>query len=239
MTTPRGDGELIWLTEPADRAGEQLSRERIVAAAMAIADEDPRGEVTMRAIATRIGTRSPMALYRYVRSKDGLADLMNDEVFGQLEIPRGQGWRACLRGLGHSASAALERHPWWARLAFSRPPLGPNALAVYDGCLAELDELGLDAATRMGCISIVFGQVYSTGLAALEERAMRARIGVQSEEQLADLARPYLDRITEEGAHPHFIAWANDPGRLAPPPQDFARTLEWLLDGLERDYAGG
>lgn len=47
-------------------------------------------------------------------------------------------------------------------------------------------------------------------------------------------SRPYLERITAEGRYPHFIQWANDPGRLAPAPQTFEQILDWLLDGLER-----
>jgi hypothetical protein len=62
---------------------------------------------------------------------------------------------------------------------------------------------------------------------------MRERAGLRSEEDLAAAVRSYLQRITEEGRYPHFIRWANDPGRLDPAPQSFERILEWLLDGIE------
>jgi hypothetical protein len=75
--------------------------------------------------------------------------------------------------------------------------------------------------------------VFGSGLALLEERAMRERAGLPTDEDLADAARPYLQRITEEGRYPHFIRWANDPTRLDPAPQSFERILEWLLDGIE------
>ena len=120
---------------------------------MELADREPTGEITMRALAAELGVRSPMALYRYVGSKDGLADLMADQVYGQLSRGRADGWRAALRGLGRSGWAAVQRHPWFARLAFSRPPLGPHALDLYDAALAELEPLDLDAATRMGFVS--------------------------------------------------------------------------------------
>src|SRR3954453_19564872 len=81
---------------------DQLSRERIVAAAIELADAEPHGEITMRALAARLGVRSPMALYRYVGSKDGLADLMVDEVYGEIDVPPADAWRECLRGLGGS-----------------------------------------------------------------------------------------------------------------------------------------
>lgn len=223
---------LVWFDEPTPPRGEQLSRERIVAAAVALADADARGEVTMRAVAARVGSSTPMSLYRYVGSKDGLTDLMVDEVYGEIEVPAGE-WRASLRGLGLSGWTAVQRHPWFARLAFSRPPLGPNALALYDAALAALDAFDLGAAERMGAVNTVLGHVFGSGLALLEERAMRDRAGLPSDEDLAEAVRPYLRRITEEGRYPHFIRWANDPGRLDPAPQSFERILEWLLDGIE------
>jgi AcrR family transcriptional regulator len=212
---------------------EQLSRERIVAAAVELADAEPHGEITMRALAARLGVRSPMALYRYVGSKDGLADLMADQVYGLLRPTRGQGWREALRSLGLTGWAAVQAHPWFARLAFARPPFGPNALAMYDTALAELDPLGLDANARMGSINTVLGHVLGSGLALLEERAMRARVGVTSDEQLSAAAVEPLAGIAASGRYPHFSRWAAEADREAAPPQSFEQILEWLLDGLE------
>jgi AcrR family transcriptional regulator len=218
-------------TRAADRA-EPLSTPRIVAAAVELADAEPHGEITMRALATRLGVRSPMALYRYVGSKEGLADLMADEVYGMVTPTRGQGWREALRSLGLTGWAAVQAHPWFARLAFARPPFGPNALAMYDAALAELEPLGLDASARMGSISTVFGHVLGSGLALLEERAMRARVGVVSDSQLAEFAVGPLAGIAESGRYPHFSRWAADADRDAVAPQSFEQILDWLLDGL-------
>ncbi|MEU2365248.1 TetR/AcrR family transcriptional regulator [Streptomyces noursei] len=226
-------GGLVWFDEPAPpRASEQLSRARIVAAALELADEQLPGEITMRALAARLGVRSPMALYRYVGSKDGLVDLMIDEVYGQMTVEQGQGWRDALRGLGRTSWAAVQRHPWFARLAFSRPPMGPHALRLYDTALAELEPLGLDAATRMRFVSTVLGHVLGSGLALLEEQTMRARVGFRSDSDLDAAAAPYLARIAAEGRHPHFSRWAADPQRFAAEEQSFEQVLEWLLDGL-------
>jgi AcrR family transcriptional regulator len=206
---------LVWFDEPEpQRVAEPLTRARIVAAAMELADEEASGEITMRTLATRLGVRSPMALYRHVGSKDGLADLMADHVYGELTVTSGQGWRPALRSLGTSGWVAVQRHPWFARLAFSRPPLGPNALTAYDAALAELDPLGLPAPTRMGFVNTVLGHVFGSGLA------------------LSEAAAPYLARITTSGKYPHFSRWATDPAREDPQPQTFEAILEWLLDGL-------
>jgi AcrR family transcriptional regulator len=226
-------GGLVWFDEPPPpRATERLSRERIVAAAIALADDDVRGEVTMRAIAARLGSRTPMSLYRYVGSKNGLADLMVDEVYAEISVPGDGDWRTKLQGLGRSAWQATQRHPWFARLAFSRPPFGPHALAMYDAALAALDDLGLDAARRMSFVSTVLGQVLSSGLAVLEERSMRERVGLRTDAELAEVARPYLERIAADGRYPHFSRWAQDPARFDAVPDPFEQILEWLLDGL-------
>jgi AcrR family transcriptional regulator len=223
----------LWLDEPeAPHARPALSRERVVQAAVALADEGASGEITMRSLAERLGVRSPMALYRYVGNKDGLADLMADHVYGLFSVAHGDGWRPALYELGRSGWAAVRQHPWFARLAFARPPLGPNALAVYEAALAELDPLDLPAATRMGFIETVLGHVLGSGLALLEEQSMRAGIGVTSDAELADSVAPYLVRIAAAGAHPHFSKWAADPQRHGPAPQDFDTILQWLLDGL-------
>jgi AcrR family transcriptional regulator len=230
---PASAGGLVWFDEPAPpRATEQLSRERIVTAAIGLADREARGEITMRAVAAALGARSPMALYRYVGSKDGLADLMVDQVYGLVVVPRGQGWRPALHGLGRTAWDAVQRHPWFARLAFSRPPLGPGALGLYDAALAELEPLPLDAATRMGFISTVLGHVLGSGLALLEEQAMRARTGLPTDDDLGRAAAPYLERIAAAGTYPHFSRWAADPQRDAAPFPRFEQILDWLLDGL-------
>jgi AcrR family transcriptional regulator len=224
---------LVWFEQPPrQRSAERLDRTRIVAAAIELADQEMTGEVTMRALASSVGVRSPMALYRYVGSKDGLSDLMADEVYGEISVPVGEGWRPALYGLGVSGWAAVRRHPWFARLTFTRPPLGPNALRMYDTALAELEPLALDAAARMGFVNTVLGHVFGSGLALLEEQAMRARAGLPTEQDLSNAAAPYLEQVAASGKYPHFSRWAADPRRHEPAPQTFDRILDWLLDGL-------
>lgn len=228
-----GPAGLVWFDEPAQpKAAGRLSRERIVATAIDLADHEPDGEITMRALAARLGVRSPMALYRHVGNKHWLSDLMADQVYAEIRVPRGEGWRAALRGTGLTGWGAVQRHPWFARLAFSRPPFGPHALGLFDASLAELEPLGLDAPTRMGFVNTVLGHVLGSGLALLEERAMRSRAGLASDADLASAAAPYVARIAAAGDYPHFSRWATDPDRDAPGPQTFEQILDWLLDGL-------
>jgi hypothetical protein len=84
----------------------------------------------------------------------------------------------------------------------------------------------------MGFVSAVLGQVLGSGLALLEEQAMRARTGLATEADLDQAAAPYLERIAAAGTYPHFSHWAADPQRDAAPFPRFEQILDWLLDGL-------
>jgi hypothetical protein len=75
--------------------------------------------------------------------------------------------------------------------------------------------------------------VLGSGLALLEERTMRARVGLPTDADLDKAVTPYLERIAAAGRHPHFSRWASDPRRRTPEPQSFEQILEWLLDGLQ------
>jgi AcrR family transcriptional regulator len=100
---------LVWdLPEPAGRAGAPaLSRERIVRAALEIADADGTAAVTMRRVAAALGSSTPMSLYRYVGGKDGILDLMLDAVYAEIDLPARPGgdWRADLTLLARNGGA--------------------------------------------------------------------------------------------------------------------------------------
>ena len=152
---------------------------------MTLADEEPSGAITMRAVASRLGVRSPMALYRYVASKDGLRrpahrrGIRHDHHPGRPGMARSPA-RPRTQRMGGDAAPPLGR-PGWPTAA-RRSVL--HALRLYDAALAELDPLDLDASIRMGFINTVLGHVFGSGLALLEERTMRARTGQATDADL-------------------------------------------------------
>src|SRR5262245_34885457 len=111
----RATSGLIWerlLQQP--RGGQpSLNREQIVRAAMTIADAEGVQAVTMRRIATELGSAA-MSLYRHVFSKEDLLDLMLDAVFGEIALPAQPSgdWRANLRLFAYESRAVLKHHPW-------------------------------------------------------------------------------------------------------------------------------
>src|SRR5215470_18493532 len=115
---------LIW-TQPAAPARQPaLRRDEIVAAAIGVADDAGPAGLTMQAVADRLGSYSAMALYRYVRSKDGLVDLMLDAATAEIPVPArpGPDWRADLHSLAGQTRQMTKRHPWYAALYHTRPP---------------------------------------------------------------------------------------------------------------------
>ena len=116
-----------------------LSRDRVVAEAMALADEQGLAALSMRALAGRLGVEA-MSLYHHVAGKEALLDAMVDAVFGELHLPVvGGDWRAELRARSVSGRAVLLRHRWAVGLMDSRRTPGPQNLRHHDavlGCLA-------------------------------------------------------------------------------------------------------
>src|SRR2546430_7529226 len=146
----------IYLCDPSQRNGvtmtvwdrpepptppAPLDRERIVAAAIALADEGGLEAVSSRKVAARLNA-GPMRLYGYISTKQELFDLMVDEVHAEI-LPEEQpgDWREALRILADRTRQAALRHEWLADVLGGRPTLGPNRLARTEATLAALHGL--------------------------------------------------------------------------------------------------
>lgn len=121
-------GPLIWsLPEPPGRPTTDLSRAEILRAGMAIADAEGARALTMRRVAQAVGASTPMSLYRYVGSKDGLVDLMIDAVYGEVPLADAPApaahsdWRGALERLALDTWTVIQRHLWFGELVHTRP----------------------------------------------------------------------------------------------------------------------
>jgi AcrR family transcriptional regulator len=234
--TPRDEppGPLVWtLPEPPGRPAASLSRQAILAAALAVADAEGAEALTMRRVAAELGSSTPMSLYRYVGSKDGLVDLMIDAVYGEIEVPAQPSgdWRADLESLAHRTWAAISRHLWFGQLVHTRPPFGPNALRYFDFRFAALEPLGLDADGMGRIVSAIDGHLIGSALALAEETRMRQRTGLLTDEQLRGAAQPFIEKIGAGGQYPAFARWAREH-TTAYPADGVEYTLSCLLDGI-------
>ena len=206
-----------------------LNRELIVATSLGLADEEGLPALTLRRVARELGV-TPMALYRYVASKDDLLDGVGDEVLGLIELPSaGSSWQEQLRAVACSYRALLTRHPAALELVMTRTLVTPNALRVADGVLGILRRAGFDIEDA----AAIYGQVARSLLALVfvETSARRQREGVGAEERARDV-RLRLEALPVDEFE-HVVAAAPHLGAPADWNRSFERGLDLLIGGVE------
>ena len=208
----------------APEARVPLSRERILRAAMGIADAHGSGAVTMRAVASRLGVEA-MSLYNHVKNKEAILDGMVDIVVDEIDLPTdADDWREAMRRRAVSAQRAFVRHPWAPALIDSRTTSGPARLRYLDWVLGTLENAGfsLDVAAR--CFSVLDSYIYGFG---------RQQLGVTSGEAPQEETAEAMLAAVPADDFPHLhrmVLLAMDVGYDAE--ADFAFGLDVILDGL-------
>jgi AcrR family transcriptional regulator len=220
---------LVWeRPEPPDRPVlAPLSRERIVRAAIRLADADGLEAVSLRKVAAALDV-GPMRLYGYIATKDELLDLMVDAVHADIR-PTGKDWREVLRSLAETTRRAAHRHEWFADLIGGRPQLGPHALARGETVVAAMD--GIDVDTVMPVVEAVNAYVIGAVRREITERRAERATGMDKKQWQTALG-PYLMRTFATGRFPALAAVVRDGAHLDAD-QTFRIGLDFLLDGIE------
>lgn len=222
------DYELLW--GEGTRAGRGrpagLSRERIVAEAVAIADAEGLQKVSMKHLAERLGS-GVMSLYRHVPGKEELVILMYDSLMaGPVPLPEADHWRKILRHWGLGVRDLFTTHPWALTVATSERSMGPGEAAWVDTVIGRLTAVGMPAG--LGLIAVLTVDCFALG-------AVRPEINGPEENTeffrfLADPAMrerfPNLARLAEPDA-------GNDEY------DHFEFGLDRVLDGLEQYIEAG
>ncbi len=160
------DPRRLWFAPPdgAERPRPALTRERVVAEALAVIGANGAGALSMRALAGRLGV-APGALYRHVRSKEQLCDLVVDGVLAEVDcgVDPSVTWAAQVGMLAGRLRAILEDHPGIAALLKTRDPLGPHSLALAEAFLAAVREAGLPQRETALAYSLIYD--YTLGFA--------------------------------------------------------------------------
>lgn len=149
------------MTSPPARAPRNtLSRDRIIAAAKKIADDEGLDAVTIRRIAAELGVKA-MAVYHHVTNKDEILDELIDLVFSEVEAPAISGpWRDELARRCRSMREALRRHPWAVGLMETRGTPGPANLAGHEAVLGVLRAAGFSIPATAHAFAILDAFVY-------------------------------------------------------------------------------
>jgi AcrR family transcriptional regulator len=213
---PNRAAELQWEIEADELASPGLTRAAVVAAAIALADAEGIGAVSIRRVANELGAR-PMSLYSHIASKDDLVDLMVDRAIGEAVVPEPLpgDWRGALTLIAHATDRTFARHGWVLDAVGPRTRVSPNALRHAEQSVTALAGLGLDRQVVWTILEIVDDYVMGHGLRS----SLRAR------------KQPGGRREIDPVLYPNLAAAAPD-GRTEPLADDFAVGLEIVLDGI-------
>ncbi len=232
---------LLWGEQGAtpSRKGpvRSVTVEQVVDAALALADEQGLGAVTMRAVAEQVGV-SAMSVYTYVPGKPELLDLMVDASYARMERkPWGrERWRRRLTNVADDNRALLTEHPWLTEVAaLSRPPLGPGTMAKYEHELAALDGTGLSDVDTDAALTYLLGFVQSHCRSAHDA----ARVATDSAMSDADwwaTNQPVLARAFDPTIYPRAVRIGAAAGEAQASAWNADRAWEFglarTLDGL-------
>jgi AcrR family transcriptional regulator len=204
-----------------------LSKARVLAAAVALADDAGLGAFSMRGLAQELGV-VPMALYKHVANKDELLDGMVDIVFSEIELPRVDlDWRSAMRNRAISTREALKRHTWAIGLMESRHP-GPANLRNHNAVMGCLREAGFSFEMAIHAYSVQDAYIYGF---ALQE----SDLGFETPESAGDAVQRRAERIGTPGDYPYLVEILTKlPKSGYDSAGEFAWGLDLILDGLER-----
>ena len=214
---------------PSER---RLSREQIVLAAIAVADQGGVRALTMAAVARHLGSYTAMALYRHVPSKEALIDLMLDRVTAEvalLDAPS-EDWRGRLRAIAQSSWEMVMRHRWYAQLVHTEPPLGPHTMRRTEHILEILTRQGATPAQAMTYAALLDQHIFGAALQALEERHMHERHGVGSTDELAAAITASRELVADDHPDPQPRRQRHHQPRH----QQFELALTFLLEGIAK-----
>ena len=205
-----------------------LSRERVLRAALALADVEGIGSLTMRRLGQELGVEA-MSLYNHVADKGDLLDGIVDLVFGEIAVPSDQAdWKAAMRLRAISAHEALLRHPWASTLMQSQTKPGPATLRHHDSVIGTLRQAGFTVEMAAHAFSVIDSYIY--GFAQQQQN-----LTYNTSEEAAEVAENVLRQIPSD-QYPHLAELITE--HAMNPGYDYAHEFEFGLDlilaGLER-----
>ena len=206
-----------------------LSRERVLRAAIALADQSGIESLTMRRLGQELGVEA-MSLYNHVANKDDVLDGIVDLVLGDIEVPpTGTHWKTAMRQRAISAHEVLLAHPWAAMQIMSRFNIGLGMTRYLDATLGRLREGGFSVEGALDAWHALDSHIYGFTLQELGlpfDANDAPRVSADVLGQLSAVEYPYVVEI---------ITHVMRSGRV----EDFEFGLDLILDGLERGLEAG
>lgn len=230
---------IAWGMQEAPQRGPNrgLSHERIVAAAIEIADTQGLSAVTMQAVAKSLGFTT-MSLYRYVSSKEELLQLMQDAALPlQEKVKLPQSWQQGLRAWANLLREAYRSHPWVLDLPRGQASvLMPNSMRAADLGLQAMRELPLSDFEKVGIILVISQHV----AAAVE---LEQNLAAEDEVEISQEGMDTLREVVTAERFPHLVPVMDTGGYVAGAPADaddegvdpeYDLGLDLIISGLEQ-----
>lgn len=205
---------------------EPLNRERVLRAAIAMADEDGLGSLTMRKLGKALDVEA-MSLYHHVANKDEVLDGMVDLIFHEIGLPVGRSWKEAMRHRALSAREVFLRHPWAIGLFETRRSPGPALLQHSEAVVGSLRRGGFSPALTLHAYTLLDSYIYGF---ALQETSLPVKTDEEADAYAEailgelDAAYPYLAELTRERV-------LNSGYRFR---TEFEFGLDLILDSLEQ-----
>jgi AcrR family transcriptional regulator len=207
-----------------------LTRDRVLRAAVDLADRAGIEAVSMRKLGQELGVEA-MALYRHVRNKDDILDGIVEVIVGEIAIPdSGEDWKAALRQQILAARQVMLRHPWAPAVLEERTTMGPAVLDYVETILAKLLAGGFSIDMAHHALHTLSSRVLGFNRDLFDEKAG------PNPEAAAILARAMVERypsiteLAQSVSHDGGLGGCDDD-------VEFAFALDLILDGLERRRA--
>jgi AcrR family transcriptional regulator len=209
------------------RPRPRLSRDKVLAAAVALADAGGIESLTMRRLGEQLGVEA-MSLYKHVANKDALLDGMIDSVFGEVYQPAGGAdWKVQMRQRAVSMREVLKSHPWAVGLMESRLTPGAATLRHHDAMIGALRTAGFPVALVAHALSALDSYIYGF---AMQEKGLP----FHTPEETTEMAQQFLAHFPA-GEYPHLAELTTE--HVLRPGYDygdeFTFGLDLILDGLE------
>jgi len=216
-------------TGPNAEGRVPLSGERVLRAAVALADQSGIESLTMRRLGQELGVEA-MSLYNHVANKDDILDGIVDLVLSDIDVPKtGTGWKTAMRQRAISAHEVLLAHPWAALLIMSRFNIGPGMTRYLDATLGRLREGGFSIEGALDAWNTLDSHLYGFTL-----QQLNLPFEVEETQQVS------ADVLGQLPAHeyPHVVEVITEIMRSGRE-EDFEFGLDLILDGLERTLDKG
>lgn len=232
----------LWRLSASARRGRpaELDADRVVGAAVDLADREGLDGVTLQKVAQALGF-TKMSLYRHVGSKEELVELMADHATGSVPGLDADSWRDGVHWWAAAIRARYAEHPWLVEVPVVGPPRGPNAIGWMDAFLRVLRDTGLDPGTKAGVLVVVSGYVRNAIQQGRQMAEGRHGTGLSQADTEHDYGRAlaalvHPERFPEAALLFKAGAFETEPGEN-PEDQDFVFGLDLILDGVEAAIA--